>query len=213
MTCAYDEMYVDDAACNLGEFMDFMVRTLGYDSNRAFSMFAGSNTGKMFERGNPAYVTGISGTELAEKLLYELKGTWLSNAESVPIERSYEYWAGWAIAQYQWRKNTGFSQIIRFGLDMKTIESMYVLHEADVTKFIEAADIIYEKNRKEAESTLKRLRKYYELTQKELSEKSGVSLRMIQLYEQGQNDISKAQSNVVKALADTLGCDMAELIR
>lgn len=61
-------------------------------------------------------------------------------------------------------------------------------------------------------SQLKRLRKYYGLTQKALSESSGVTLRMIQLYEQGQNDLSKAQAHVVQSLARTLHCSVKDLI-
>lgn len=39
-----------------------------------------------------------------------------------------------------------------------------------------------------------------------MNQASGVSLRMIQLYEQGQNNLSKAQANVVKSLAKKTAC-------
>ena len=42
--------------------------------------------------------------------------------------------------------------------------------------------------------------------------RSGVTLRMIQLYEQKQNDISKAQVTVVVNLAKALGCEIEDLI-
>ena len=35
---------------------------------------------------------------------------------------------------------------------------------------------------------------------------------MIQLYEQGQNDIEKAQVHVVLKLAKALGCDVEDLL-
>lgn len=35
---------------------------------------------------------------------------------------------------------------------------------------------------------------------------------MVQLYEQGQNDLSKAQANVVLNLAQALHCDVRELL-
>lgn len=41
---------------------------------------------------------------------------------------------------------------------------------------------------------------------------SGISLRMIQLYEQKQNDLSKAQVTVVIRLAKALGCEVEDLI-
>ena len=57
-----------------------------------------------------------------------------------------------------------------------------------------------------------RLRAYSGLTQRELSEESGVTLRMIQLYEQGQNDLSRAQVGVVASLAQVLGCETKALL-
>lgn len=60
---------------------------------------------------------------------------------------------------------------------------------------------------------LRRLRLYHNLTQKQLSERSGVSLRMIQLYEQGQNDITKAQAQVVCNLAKALDCSVEKLLK
>ena len=49
-------------------------------------------------------------------------------------------------------------------------------------------------------------------TQKELSEASGVKLRMIQLYEQRENDINKARAGTLYDLSKALGCDMEDLM-
>ena len=54
--------------------------------------------------------------------------------------------------------------------------------------------------------------KHAALPQQQLSDASGVTLRMIQLYEQRQNDISKAQVNVVISLANALGCRVEDLL-
>lgn len=59
---------------------------------------------------------------------------------------------------------------------------------------------------------LKIIREYKEMSQLELAEKSGVSLRAIQAYEQGYKDISKAQLATAVKLADALGCDVKEFI-
>lgn len=45
-----------------------------------------------------------------------------------------------------------------------------------------------------------------------LSQRSGVSLRMIQQYEQGAKDIRKASASGLLALAGTLHCDIEDLI-
>ena len=45
-----------------------------------------------------------------------------------------------------------------------------------------------------------------------MSDASGVKVRMIQLYEQRQNDLSKARFEVVLSLAKALGCEIEDLI-
>ena len=64
----------------------------------------------------------------------------------------------------------------------------------------------------ERKTKLQRIRKARRMTQQELSEASGVTLRMIQLYEQRQNDINKAQVSVVVSLARALGCQVEDLL-
>jgi transcriptional regulator with XRE-family HTH domain len=50
------------------------------------------------------------------------------------------------------------------------------------------------------------------MTQKKLAEASGVSLRMIQLYEQRAQDINRARTDAVIALARVLGCRAEDLL-
>lgn len=61
-------------------------------------------------------------------------------------------------------------------------------------------------------SKLKRIREDRGMTQASLSDKSGVSKRLIQAYEQGYKDINKAQVLTVVRLAETLGCAVTDLI-
>jgi Helix-turn-helix. len=61
-------------------------------------------------------------------------------------------------------------------------------------------------------SNLKKMREQKLMTQAELSEKSGVSIRMIQYYEQGAKDIKKGNVMTVLSLAEALGCDIREII-
>ena len=68
--------------------------------------------------------------------------------------------------------------------------------------YIKAADI----------SSLKKIRKAKGITQKELAELSGASLRMIQLYEQKQQDISKAETQTLLNISKVLGCSVNALL-
>lgn len=61
-------------------------------------------------------------------------------------------------------------------------------------------------------NNLKRIRLEKNITQDKLSEISGVSVRMIQHYEQGSKDINKVQGITLRALAKALGCNMEDLL-
>lgn len=61
-------------------------------------------------------------------------------------------------------------------------------------------------------TNLKHKREETGISQSGLAESSGVSVRMIQHYEQGFKDINKAAAITVKRLADALGCKIEDLI-
>lgn len=61
-------------------------------------------------------------------------------------------------------------------------------------------------------SKLKEARERAGLTQKELSERSGVNLRTIQDYEQGRKSINKAQGLTLYRLANALNVTIEELL-
>lgn len=58
---------------------------------------------------------------------------------------------------------------------------------------------------------MKQIRRAKGITQRELAEQSGVSLRIIQQYEQKQRDIQKAEAQSIVAMANVLGCSVEEL--
>lgn len=61
-------------------------------------------------------------------------------------------------------------------------------------------------------TNLKMIREEKGLSQSQLARASGVNVRMIQHYEQGQKSINKAQIGTVKALADALEVRMEEIL-
>ena len=116
------------------------------------------------------------------------------------------------LAYYQWHTGRRFEDIVKDGLTLSTVMSMYILHEADEHKFVEVANEILSRNKARRKTRLYEIRKARGFTQQQLSDASGVTLRMIQLYEQRQNDISKAQVNIVISLANALGCRVEDLL-
>lgn len=86
----------------------------------------------------------------------------------------------------------------------------YTLHEADITKFVDIADRLMREFF--VETNLKRILTTYGCTQAELSERSGVSLRSIQMYEQRNKNINKASAASVYSMAKALGCSVEDLL-
>ena len=209
---AYNELYLDDAMQNLGDMIDYAVHDCGYEPDTFFQMFLVSGIATSFERGNPKYVVGMSGVELARAVLRGVNAATDFPEPTYSPDCSREYWAGWILAYYQWLKKKRFEDIVEEGLPLSRICDMYILHEADESKFVEQADMIIERYRSNRISKLQRIRKARGFTQQQLSEASGVTLRMIQLYEQRRNDINKAQVNVVLSLSKALGCDVEDIL-
>ena len=108
-----------------------------------------------------------------------------------------------------WR-NISFFDINR-DFPIEKVLSLYsTLHEADITKFYDIADEFINNNKKE--TNLKKIRRAAGLSQTELAFKSGVSIRNIQMYEQRNNDINKAQVDILLKLSKTLGCNIEDLL-
>ena len=212
MTHAYSELYLDDAMNNLGDMVEFAVCDLGFDPDEFFVWFISSGIASKFEKGNPKYIAGLSGFELAEAVLRETNVSYEKREPSYVEFKGREYWAGWILAYYQWETGKRFEDIVKDGLTLSTVFSMYILHEADESKFVDAANELIARNKEKRKSKLSDIRKARGFTQQQLSKASGVTLRMIQLYEQRQNDISKAQVTVVIDLAKALGCEVEDLL-
>ena len=212
MTIAYNELYLDDAMHNLADMVEYAVCDLGFEPDEFFGWFVSSGIASKFEKGNPKYITGMSGIELAEVVLNKTNVEFQSNEPSFSMDKGREYWAGWILAYYQWTTGMRFKDIIKNGLPLSTIMSMYILHEADESKFVENANEVIARHKESRNTRLQEIRKSRGFTQKQLSDASGVKVRMIQLYEQRQNDLSKARFEVVLSLAKALGCEIEDLI-
>lgn len=212
MIRAYEETYLNDAMNNLGDMFDYALRDLGYDPEVFFSQFLVSRVAERFERGNPKYIAGLSGPELAGAVLFATEGMRPARTASRETDKSPEYWTGWILAYYQWYTAYRFSYLKRRGITMTWILSLYpTLHEADVSKFVNVANTIIEKAKSGSVSNLKKIRKVKGITQKQLAELSGTSLRMVQLYEQKQQNIRKAEAQTLVNLSAVLGCDAEDL--
>lgn len=59
---------------------------------------------------------------------------------------------------------------------------------------------------------LKTIRESRGITRQQLSELSGVNVRMIERYEQGERDINGAKLKTLLKLCKTLGCELKDIV-
>ena len=210
MTHAYSELYLSDAKKSLATMFDYAVHDCNYEIDWVVEIFLKSGYAKRFETGNPSVIGGMSGVELTRNIVYTVYNEDLVIEAVQPIDKSPEYWAGWALADYQWYSGYRFKDIFE-KISMSEIVNMYHLfHEMDIRHFYDAMD--KRMSQQTRDTNLKKIREASGLSQNELAKKSGVSLRSIQMYEQRRNNINNAQYNVLKAITDVLGCKVEEVL-
>jgi len=210
MTHAYQEIYLSNAQLALGDAFDYAINACHIPGTDFVKLFTVSSVSKRMENGEPSFVAGKSGIEIAVDIIRETTGKQPKAEPQEHFGRSKEYWIGWAVAYYQWFSARSYSDIFK-GLSFSDLENLYyTLHEADITKF---ADIADERMREcFKETSLKRIRTSYGCTQAELANRAGVSLRSIQMYEQRNKDINKASAETLFRIAKVLGCSMEDLL-
>ena len=210
MMRAYKEIYLNNAANTFGCMMHFAVNDCKLDGDDFLQMFCVSGLAEQFAHGNPKIIAGKSGIELAQEVIYLIKGEKSFPAPSMIEDRSPEFWAGWALAQYQWHTAKSFALILQ-ALPFTDMVRMYpTFHEADITKFFIAANEAYRVQF--PKTNLKRIRETAGLSQAQLAKESDVSLRSVQMYEQRNKDINKAQAITLIKIARTLGCQVEGLL-
>ena len=210
MMHAYDKLYLEKARTSLGRMLDFAVYDLKYKASEFFALFIASGVAERFEQGDFTVLAGKSGIELAYLVLDEADVEYERLTPRFAAGRSEEYWTGWALAYYQWFTAMRFADIIK-AVPIEEIRALYTpYHEMDIRHFVDKMNELCLSQR--GETNLKRLRRQAGLTQRELAEKSGISLRTIQQYEQRQKNINKAQIDTLIPLSMALYCEVRDLL-
>ena len=207
---AYQETYLSNVQAALGDAFDYAINTCGIPGEDFIKLFTTSSVSKRMENGEPAFLAGKSGIDIASDVLLETTGKPLEAKPQEHFGRSREYWIGWAICYYQWFTARSFHDIFTV-LSFDDLKCMYhSLHEADISKFVDIAD---ERIREYFKDTnLKRIRTAYGCTQAALAKRSGVSLRSIQMYEQRNKNINKASVESLYRISKVLGCTIEDLL-
>lgn len=210
MIHAYNELYLEKARTSLARMLDFAVHDLHMDLTEFFDLFICFGVADLFSSGDPDTLVGKSGIELAYEVLDRSGLSYQRVTPCFTLQRSEEYWTGWALAYFQWETALSFSDIIKY-VPIEKIRALHSpYHEMDISQFV---DHMNERIRGAKYLTnLKLLRTRSGLSQSQLASSSGVPLRTIQQYEQRQKNINKAQAEYVFMLSRSLSCDPEDLL-
>ena len=202
MIHAYDETYLVHSTRALGWMLDTAVNLFGMKAETFWGLFISTGYAERFGKGESRLLAGMTGYELASVVLDDAKVGYKPVSPCEVTDLSREYWAGWALARYQWRTALSFAEIDAFAPIGEVIACYSPYHEMDVMRFCEHLDGLYRASH--PESRLKAARERRGMTQEELSAAANVPLRMLQHYEQMVKSLGKAAFDTVFRLAQAL---------
>lgn len=138
MMRAYIESYLKDVMRNLGVMSHFCINEYGVSPETFSELFSKSHVAEQISMGNPRFLCGMSGKEMADILMETSLKEVCSTITSNQYHVSPEYWAGWVMAYYQWYTAKSFAQMYAEGQTYEKVLQMYnPMHEADLTKVVE----------------------------------------------------------------------------
>lgn len=203
MIHAYDEVYLNGVIKNIAALFHLAINEELIDPDEFAYTFSHSSVASGIEYANPKDLAGISAVEMFMDINNKEAKTSI-----ISLDRTPEYWAGWVLAYAQWYLNKSFKDILSVISFSSIIDLYSPYHEASEMKTV---DLIASKFK--AESSLKKHRQINNLTQEELATLSGVNVRTIRSYEQQDNDITKAQYDILYKLSRVLNCTIEELVK
>lgn len=197
----YDATYREEAMAGLGDIFDLALRQKNIPLDEFADRFQKSKVAYFLEQGSLRYINGCSAQESVSLIMGR------DFVQTEYIDYGAEYWTGFILAYLQWKINRPFSFILS-RVPLVDILSMHRLyHEMCEERAVEDLE-----KRLYLRPPLYELRTRIGFTQQELADLSGVNVRNIRAYEQGQNDISKASGETLYRLARALGCTMEYLL-
>lgn len=139
MMHAYIEPYLKDVMRNLGVMSHFCINEYGLSPEQFSVLFSKSLVAEQISNGNPRFLTGMSGKEMADMMMEESKEQSNVTTSTDMYHVTPEYWAGWVMAYYQWFTAKSFAQMFADGKTYDKVLKMYhPMHEADLAKVVEA---------------------------------------------------------------------------
>lgn len=188
----------ETARKNLALFLDYGVNVLNVSLDGLWSRFLMDDRSIQFGNGDYSVTSGISGIELA----YLITGFTYDHNYIYQQDETAEYWLGSYLAYAQQKLKVSFQMINKYVPISELLSLYYPFHLMSEDKFVEFLKTAI-KVRK-GKTNLEIYRREAKLSRSELSEKSGVPLRMIEHYEQRVKNINKTNAEYLISLAKAL---------
>ena len=208
MIHAYSELYIEGVMIKLGDMLEYACIDCAYDLDAFWQLFLRSRVSIGIENGNPKYIAGMSGVELAQSVREEVDYNTDSAEPSWNSNRSDIYWCGWVLAYYQWYCCVSF-KIISEKLTLRMLRKMYgTLHEADIHKCIDVLDNMAIIN---VRHTVREWRQIRNWTQNELAQRAQLDISQIQRLEYGERKLENMTLKAALNIANALGVRIEQI--
>lgn len=136
MALSYDQMYLSDVQKNLGFLFQFCLCNLEKSPEELQQDFLSSIIPTQIEFGNPDFLSGKSGLELAFFLYQDIEQK-IEEALQEPYYPQVEYWSGFVVAYAQWKLQVPFSLLFsKYPLE-RILANYHLMHEADISKMVD----------------------------------------------------------------------------
>ena len=205
----YEEL-LDYILETVGECFDYCLNYLKIKPTIFINAFINSKYVKEIERENEKYCFGTSGVELAELIIKENEIVSLKKSKPYEylFERSKEFWAGSIVSYYVFIEEKSYAYFFSL-IDYNELIKLYpIFHENEENRIIQYVN----RKKKNLPNPLKEYRLKAGLSQSELADISGVSLRKIQSYEQRYKDINKCDAFSLFKIANVLNVNIEDLL-
>lgn len=90
---------------------DYAVNSCNLRLKDFMNMFLQSGISSRYAEGSPKYIEGMTGVELAHKVIENVIDDFDFSPAGIEYECSPEYWVGWILAAYQWHKGYDLKKI------------------------------------------------------------------------------------------------------
>ena len=143
----YNKLYLEDVQDNLGNMLEYAAECK-LDTKTVWNMFVGSKVARAIEAANPNYLSGHSAPELLLLVLEENNydvdkySKMISAINYYIVNDLCYYWVGFALARLQYETGMTFKDINKYINMDDMLGRLYILHEADISKFLNVAEKI-----------------------------------------------------------------------